>query len=76
MKVKAVKMIAITNDIFDKVERHYLTIFVECMREDPSQMPEVRPITRSCRRVKNLTLLPEPRTEQVRRLGLEGVARD
>lgn len=43
MKVKAVKMIAITNDIFDKVERHYLTIFVECTREDPNQMPEVSP---------------------------------
>jgi 8-oxo-dGTP diphosphatase len=43
MKVKAVKMIAITNDVFDKVERHYLTIFVECTREDPNQMPEVGP---------------------------------
>lgn len=42
MKVGAVKMLAITNDVFEEAGQHYLTIFVECKRADPDQQPEVK----------------------------------
>ncbi|KAK1763176.1 nudix domain-containing protein [Phialemonium atrogriseum] len=40
LKVKAVKMMAVTNDVYEEWQRHYITIFVECKREDPDQQPE------------------------------------
>lgn len=39
--VKAEKMIAATNDIFDPKSKHYITVFVKCRRVDETQEPVV-----------------------------------
>jgi len=39
LNVRAVKLIAVTDDIFTE-KHHYITIFVLCTREDPQQQPE------------------------------------
>ncbi|KAI0393701.1 nudix domain-containing protein [Xylariaceae sp. FL0594] len=36
LKVKADRVVAVTNDVFDPAARHYITIFVLCVREDPA----------------------------------------
>ncbi|KAK3495777.1 NUDIX hydrolase domain-like protein [Neurospora crassa] len=41
MKVKAVKALAFTNDIFDAEKKHYITIFVACRRADEQKQPVV-----------------------------------
>ncbi len=40
LKVRAVKLVAVTNDIFSETH-HYITIFILCQREDPDQEPKV-----------------------------------
>lgn len=42
LKVKAVKTAAFTNDVFASENKHYITIFVLCEREDRTQHPQVR----------------------------------
>ncbi|PVI00799.1 hypothetical protein DM02DRAFT_592290 [Periconia macrospinosa] len=39
LKIRATKIVAVTNDIFD-ADRHYITIFVEAERLDPLQQPQ------------------------------------
>jgi len=39
--VKAEKVIAATNDIFDPKSKHYITVFVKCRRVDETQEPVV-----------------------------------
>lgn len=41
LKVKAVKALAFTNDIFDAEKKHYITIFVSCRRNDEQKQPVV-----------------------------------
>ncbi|KAI6081080.1 NUDIX hydrolase domain-like protein [Hypoxylon rubiginosum] len=41
LKVKGIKVIAVTNDVFDAENKHYVTIFVQCEREDGSAQPQV-----------------------------------
>lgn len=36
------KVAAVTNDVFEKEGKHYITLFVWCDMADPSAVPEVR----------------------------------
>ncbi|KAI1246234.1 hypothetical protein MGN70_013131 [Eutypa lata] len=40
LKVKAVKLVGVTNDIFEDVGKHYVTLFVVCQMEDLDAKPE------------------------------------
>jgi ADP-ribose pyrophosphatase YjhB (NUDIX family) len=42
LEVKPVKVVAVTNDVFEEEEKHYITLFVYCEMVDPSAVPEVR----------------------------------
>ncbi|KAI1811811.1 nudix domain-containing protein [Poronia punctata] len=35
LKVNATRVVAVTNDVFDPVSKHYITIFVLCVMTDP-----------------------------------------
>ncbi|KAK4160421.1 NUDIX hydrolase domain-like protein [Cladorrhinum sp. PSN259] len=45
LAVKAVRVVGVTNDFFpendqpDKLWKHYISIFVDCIRENPAQQP-------------------------------------
>ncbi|KAI1872101.1 uncharacterized protein JN550_004304 [Neoarthrinium moseri] len=41
LEVKGVKIVAVTNDVFEDLGKHYITIFVECARRDATQEPRV-----------------------------------
>lgn len=41
LKVRAKKIIAYTNDVFKEANKHEVTLYVLCEREDASQQPEV-----------------------------------
>lgn len=41
LKIRGKKIIAYTNDIQKAEEKHEVTLYVLCEREDPSQQPEV-----------------------------------
>lgn len=41
LKVKAVKVVAVTNDVFDAETKHYITVFVLCQRENANAEPQV-----------------------------------
>ncbi len=34
--------VAVTNDIFDEVGKHYVTLYIQCTLVDPAAQPEVR----------------------------------
>ncbi|KAK4225186.1 NUDIX hydrolase domain-like protein [Podospora fimiseda] len=46
LAIKAVKVIGVTNDFFpdnrqpEKLWKHYISIFVECVQENPAQKPQ------------------------------------
>lgn len=42
LKIKAKKVIAYTNDVQKEANKHEVTLYVLCEREDASQQPEVR----------------------------------
>ncbi|KAL0935590.1 nudix domain containing protein [Colletotrichum truncatum] len=39
LKVKATKIVAVTNDVYEELGKHYITIFVKCEMEDDSAVP-------------------------------------
>ncbi|TGJ83269.1 hypothetical protein E0Z10_g5489 [Xylaria hypoxylon] len=39
LRVKGVKIVAVTNDVFDAALKHYATIFVQCVLEDADAEP-------------------------------------
>ncbi|KAL2015125.1 hypothetical protein VTK56DRAFT_6221 [Thermocarpiscus australiensis] len=39
--VRAEKLVAVTNDIFDAASKHYITLFVLCRRVEETQEPKV-----------------------------------
>lgn len=41
LKIRALKIVAVTNDVFIKDNKHYISIFTKCERIDPQQQPEV-----------------------------------
>lgn len=41
LRVIAKKIVGVTNDKFADVDKHYVTIFVDCDREDEQQQPQV-----------------------------------
>lgn len=42
LEVRAEKVMAVTNDIFDPASKHYITIFVLCRKVCEKQEPKVR----------------------------------
>ncbi|KAF2706436.1 hypothetical protein K504DRAFT_536647 [Pleomassaria siparia CBS 279.74] len=40
LKIRALKIVAVTNDVFTEANKHYISIFVKCERIDPQQQPE------------------------------------
>lgn len=40
LRIKGVKMVAVTNDVFDAASKHYITIFVQCVMEDADAQPQ------------------------------------
>ncbi|KAI0868290.1 nudix domain-containing protein [Hypoxylon argillaceum] len=40
LHVKAVKVVGLTNDVFDAESKHYITIYVECTLKDADAQPE------------------------------------
>lgn len=44
LKIKGIKVVAVTNDIFEKEGKHYITLFVLCEMEDKTAQPQVRSI--------------------------------
>lgn len=41
LKLRGVKIEAVTNDVFEAEGKHYVTLFVRCEMEDPEAQPEV-----------------------------------
>ncbi|KAM0438619.1 hypothetical protein ACHAPT_001371 [Fusarium lateritium] len=41
LKVRGVKIVAVTNDVFEKEGKHYITLFVYCEMEDKTAQPQV-----------------------------------
>lgn len=41
LKVKGLKIVHVTNDIFEEAGKHYITLFVACEMIDPQQEPRV-----------------------------------
>lgn len=41
LKIKAKSFVAVTNDIFVDEGKHFVTLYILCEREDPSQQPVV-----------------------------------
>ncbi|KAF4982600.1 hypothetical protein FZEAL_1832 [Fusarium zealandicum] len=41
LKVRGVKVVAVTNDVFHKEGKHYITLFTSCEMEDENAQPEV-----------------------------------
>ena len=39
--VRAGKIVAVTNDIFEESSKHYITLFVVCQRVSEDQEPQV-----------------------------------
>lgn len=74
-------MLAVTNDVYEELGLHYVTIFVQCERDNAGQEPVVgrnpsvsqAPVSMMDADKKCLL---EPRTKQMRRLGLEELVRD
>ncbi|KAL4728936.1 hypothetical protein ACLX1H_003342 [Fusarium chlamydosporum] len=42
LQVRAVKVVAVTNDVFVKEKKHYITIFVRCEMVDENAEPQVK----------------------------------
>lgn len=42
LKVQGVKIVAVTNDVFEEAGKHYITLFVHCEMEDKAAEPQVR----------------------------------
>ncbi|KAI8624794.1 nudix domain-containing protein [Xylariaceae sp. FL1651] len=40
LHIKGVKVVAVTNDVFDAATKHYITIFVQCVMEDEDAQPQ------------------------------------
>lgn len=41
LEVKGLKVINVTNDVFEEADKHYITLFVLCEMIDSQQKPEV-----------------------------------
>ncbi|KAK5631708.1 hypothetical protein RRF57_007422 [Xylaria bambusicola] len=41
LRVKGVKVVAVTNDVFDATSKHYITMFIQCTMEDAEAQPKV-----------------------------------
>ncbi|KAF5025690.1 hypothetical protein F66182_2296 [Fusarium sp. NRRL 66182] len=41
LKIRAVKVIAVTNDVFEDEKKHYITIFVRCEMVDGNAQPQI-----------------------------------
>jgi 8-oxo-dGTP diphosphatase len=41
LKVKGMRLIGVTNDVFEEAGKHYITLFVACRMEDPAATPKV-----------------------------------
>jgi 8-oxo-dGTP diphosphatase len=42
LKIRATKIVAVTNDVFVDADKHYISIFVTAERIDGEQQPQVR----------------------------------
>ncbi|KAF7563938.1 hypothetical protein G7046_g222 [Stylonectria norvegica] len=40
LRLRGVKVVAMTNDVFEKEGKHYVTLFVHCEREDEDAQPQ------------------------------------
>ncbi|KAH7021495.1 NUDIX hydrolase domain-like protein [Microdochium trichocladiopsis] len=40
LHVLATKVVGVTNDVFNELDKHYVTVFTECSRQDNGQQPE------------------------------------
>ncbi|KAF2689005.1 hypothetical protein K458DRAFT_399856 [Lentithecium fluviatile CBS 122367] len=40
LKIRATKIVTVTNDIFVEENKHYISIFMKCERIDPRQQPQ------------------------------------
>lgn len=41
LKVKGVKLMNVTNDVFTDLGKHYITLYVICEMSDPEAQPQV-----------------------------------
>jgi 8-oxo-dGTP diphosphatase len=41
LHIRAIKVVAVTNDVFEQEKKHYITIFVRCEMVDESAEPQV-----------------------------------
>jgi 8-oxo-dGTP diphosphatase len=41
LEIRPLEILAVTNDIFEKEGKHYITIFVKCVLKDESSQPKV-----------------------------------
>jgi 8-oxo-dGTP diphosphatase len=42
LEVKGAGIIAVTNDVFERDNKHYITLFVKCTMVNPDAVPQVR----------------------------------
>lgn len=45
LSVKGLKVLTVTNDVFEDDDKHYITIFVVCKLLDEEQEPQVSTLT-------------------------------
>ncbi|KAI0186108.1 nudix domain-containing protein [Xylaria flabelliformis] len=41
LRVKGTNVLAVTNDVFDASSKHYITVFVQCIRQDTGAQPQI-----------------------------------
>ncbi|KAH7324295.1 NUDIX hydrolase domain-like protein [Stachybotrys elegans] len=41
LKIRPIKVVGVTNDVFSELNKHYVTVFTKCEREDSLQQAEV-----------------------------------
>lgn len=76
LKVHGSEIVAVTNDVFAESNKHYITLFVVCERDDEQQQPEVTHVpTYFTEQATWLTLRAEHGAPEVRGVVLETLGR-
>jgi 8-oxo-dGTP pyrophosphatase MutT (NUDIX family) len=73
LEIRATKVVGLTNDKFLELDKHYVTVFTKSERTNARQEPEVR---FQVAVADELVPCAEIGAKQMRRMGLEELARD
>ena len=73
LEVKSIKIVGVTNDVFEKENKHYITLFIWCEMKDPQAEAKVRYHIDSCpwKKERDIRLYWHTRNTGSRRLTLD-----